>query len=183
MLNNWITHIKSRIRTTLGRLVCVCLGLTILYHESKSIPFVLSIPWVHGYRHVSTMSPCLYHESMSVIWVHVYTMSPCLYNEFMSIPGVHVYTMSQCLTIRWFYVYTISPCLYHKSMSIPKVFANNKSLSKLWGETFKLQKYKKIVTKHCQVEVQKENFRHHFQTIGKLAGNEFNFHTEVVNSI
>ena len=37
--------------------------------------------------------------------------------------------------------------------------------------------------KHCQVEVQKEYFRHNFQSIGKLASNEFNFHAEVVNSI
>ena len=30
--------------------------------------------------------PTLYHESESIPRVHVYTMSPCQYHEFMSIP-------------------------------------------------------------------------------------------------
>ena len=124
----WPIKKKSRIRVKLGPLVRVCLGLTILCHESKVLPLVLSIPWVHVY----TISPCLYHESMSLPWVHVYTMSPCLYIESMSIPWVHVYTMSSCLyhesmSIPWVNVYTRILCLYHEYMSIPRVLANNKS--------------------------------------------------------
>ena len=57
--------------------------LPILYRESK--------PWVV----VNNMSPCLYHESLSIPWVHVYTMSPCQYQEFYSIPWVQVCTMKQ----------------------------------------------------------------------------------------
>ena len=41
--------------------------IPILNHESKSIPWVLSIPWVHVY----SMSTCQYHESMSIPWVLV----------------------------------------------------------------------------------------------------------------
>ena len=94
----------------------------ILYHVSKSIPWVLSIPWVHVY----TMSLCqyhesMYHESMSIPWVHVYTMSPCLYYESMSILWVHVYTMSLCLYHESMSVWycTISLFLYHEFMYIP----------------------------------------------------------------
>ena len=47
----------------------------------------------------------------------------------------------------------------------------------------KVSKLSTPYMKHCQVEVQKEYFGHHFQTIRKLLSNEFNFHTEVVNSI
>ena len=42
----------------------------ILYHESKSIPCVLSIPWFHVY----TMSLCQYHESMSIPWVQKFQL-------------------------------------------------------------------------------------------------------------
>ena len=60
-------------------LLHVCdLGLPILYHESKSIPWLLPIPWVHVY----TMSPCQYHESKSIPWM-------------FPIPRVHVNNMSQ----------------------------------------------------------------------------------------
>ena len=50
---------KSCIRETLSPLKCVWFGRT------HSIPCVLSIPWVHVY----TVSPCQYHESMSIPWV------------------------------------------------------------------------------------------------------------------
>ena len=42
----------------------------IVYHESKSIPCVLLIPWFHVY----TMSPCQYTESMSIPWVHKFQL-------------------------------------------------------------------------------------------------------------
>ena len=42
-------------------------GVPILYHESKSIPWVLSISRVLVY----TMSPCQYHDFMSIPWVLV----------------------------------------------------------------------------------------------------------------
>ena len=45
-------------------------GAPILYHETKSIPWVLSIPWVHVY----TMSPCQYH---------IYTMCPCKLHDYI----------------------------------------------------------------------------------------------------
>ena len=94
----------------------------------ESIPLVSSIPWVHEY----TMSPCLYHDSMSITWVHVYTMSPSLYHEHLSIPCVHVYTMS--------------PCQYRESMSItrnywyPKIHVTE--IQKYKWQKYKLQKYK-----------------------------------------
>ena len=69
---------KSRIRATLNPLLYVCDSrVPILYHESKSIPWVLSVPWLNIY----IMSPCQYHESMFIPWVHVYT-----YRESMPIP-------------------------------------------------------------------------------------------------
>ena len=96
---------------------------------SSLIPRVLSIPWVHIY----TMSPCPYHESMSILlvipWVHVYTMSPCLWQESIFIPWVHVYTMSPSVYHKSIsipvHVYTLSPCKFHESMSIPWILANN----------------------------------------------------------
>ena len=42
------------------------------------------------------MSPCLYHESMSIAWVLVFMMSPCPYHNSNLIPWVHVYTKSLC---------------------------------------------------------------------------------------
>ena len=89
----WNKQKKSGIRATLGPLVRVWIGLPILYHESKSIPLVLSIPWVQVY----TMSPCLYHDSMFIPLVHVYTMSPWKFHESMSIPWVLANNMIQCL--------------------------------------------------------------------------------------
>ena len=71
-------------------------GVPILYHESESIPWVLSIPWIHVY----TMSPLLYQESMSIPRVHVYTIRPCLYHESMSIPWILVNFMHPCVTSR-----------------------------------------------------------------------------------
>ena len=58
-------------------------GAPIWYHESKSIPSVLSIPWVHVY----TMSPCQFHEPLSIRWVHVYTISPCQIQEVAKGPS------------------------------------------------------------------------------------------------
>ena len=55
-------------------------GVPILCHVSKSIPWVLSITWVHAY----TMRLCQYHEALSIPWVHVYTMSSPLYHESRS---------------------------------------------------------------------------------------------------
>ena len=40
-------------------------GVSILYHEYKSILWVLPIPWIYIY----IISPCQYHESMSILWV------------------------------------------------------------------------------------------------------------------
>ena len=85
-------------------------GVSILYHESESVPWVLSIPWVHIY----TMTPCVYHESLFIPWVHVYTMSPCLYHESMCIPWVlvnsmHLFLYHKSLPITWVNVYTMSP--------------------------------------------------------------------------
>ena len=37
--------------------------------------------------------------------------------------------------------------------------------------------------KHCQVEVQESISGYHFQTIGKLANNDFEYHIEVIYSI
>ena len=62
------------------------------YHEFMSILWLKSIPWVAFY----TMSPCLYHEFMSIPWVSVYTMRPCVYFESLPITCIHVYTMSPC---------------------------------------------------------------------------------------
>ena len=110
-------------------LSCVCdIGVPIPYHESESIPWVFSIPWVYVYAMSSfyTISQCLYHESMCIPWVHVYTMSPCQYHESMYIPWIHVYTVIPCsyhesMYIPWVLVNTMSPCLYHESLSIPWV--------------------------------------------------------------
>ena len=44
-----------------------------------------------------SMIPCLYYESMSILWVNVYTMSLCLYPESMSIPWVLANNKSHCL--------------------------------------------------------------------------------------
>ena len=52
-------------------------GVLILYHEFKSISFVLSIPWVHVY----TMIPCLYHWSMSIPGDLSNYNSHCPYHE------------------------------------------------------------------------------------------------------
>ena len=49
-------------RQHLGLSYVCCSGTPIQYHESKSTPWVLSIPWVH----VFNMRPCQYHESMSI---------------------------------------------------------------------------------------------------------------------
>ena len=84
-------------------------GVPILYHESKSILWVLSIPWIYIYTisfckyheslpkpraHVNTIGPCLYHESMPIPWVLVNSMNQCPYLESFPIIGVNVYTMS-----------------------------------------------------------------------------------------
>ena len=52
-------------------------GVLILYHESKSIPWVLSVPLVH----INNMSPCQYQGSMSIPWVLANNMSQCLYHK------------------------------------------------------------------------------------------------------
>ena len=61
----------------------------ILFHDS--ITWVLSISWVHVY----TMSPCLYHRSMSITGVLVSSMHQRLYHESLAIIWVIVYNMSQ----------------------------------------------------------------------------------------
>ena len=65
----------------------------ILYHESKSIQWVL----------VYTMSPSLYHESVFISCIQFYTISPSLYHDSKSIPWI---------------LYTKSLSLYHESKSI-----------------------------------------------------------------
>ena len=135
----------------------VCdLGVPILNHESESIPWVFSIPWVHVY----TMIPCIYHESMSTPWGNVYTTSPCLYHKFMSIPWYHVYTINPCLynesmsspwvfvnSIPCIHVYTMSPCQLYESMSIPRVkkFNNKKYKYKLQKKKREGKKERKIL--------------------------------------
>ena len=136
------SRFNLKIRVTLGPLVSVCnQGVPILYHESESIP--ISISWVHVY----TMSPCLYHESLSIPWVHIYTMSPCLYHESMFLPWVHVYTKSTCLyhesmSIPWVLVNSMSPCLYH--VALPKIWVSVYNMSpgiKIKERRNKSQKY------------------------------------------
>ena len=78
--NKYKKQKKSRIWATLCPLVRVRFRKPILYHASKSTPWVLSIPWVHVY----TMRLCQYHEALSIPWVHVYTMSLSLYHESRS---------------------------------------------------------------------------------------------------
>ena len=85
-------------------------GLYILYHESKSVPWVLSIPWVHIY----TMTPCVYHELLFIPSVHIDTMSPCLYHKSMWIPWglfnpMHLFLYHESLPITWVNVYNMSP--------------------------------------------------------------------------
>ena len=58
---------KSRIRVTLGPLVCVW------FSSTDSIPWV----YVNTMGVVNIMSQYLYHESWSIPWVHVYTISSC----------------------------------------------------------------------------------------------------------
>ena len=93
---------------------------------------------------VNTMSPCLFHKSLSISWVHVYTMGPCLNNESMSIP--------------WFHVCTIILILYHESMSIPGVFVKA-MLPFLYHEKYSFQishnKNKEILI----LELQKYNLQ------------------------
>ena len=122
------------------------------YHWCSQYHKSISIPWVFvKTMNPCTISPCLYHESMSILWVHVYTISPCVYHESMSIPWVHVYTMSLCLyhksvSMSWVHVYNMSPCKIHASMSIPldiqfseiKKNTNNRNKGILIAE---LQKY------------------------------------------
>ena len=85
-------------------------GVSILYHESKSVPWVFSIPWVHIY----TLTPFVYHELLFIPWVSVYTMSPCLYHESMCIPwvlvnSIHLFLYHNSLPITWVNVYNMSP--------------------------------------------------------------------------
>ena len=93
------------------RLLYMCDSrVPIIYHESKSIP------WVQ----VHTMSPSPYIESKSVTWVRVYTVSPSPYHESKSIPSVHAsmpYYNSKFILKGQ--VYSMSPRLYHESNSIP----------------------------------------------------------------
>ena len=67
--------------------------------------------WVSTIGVVNTMSPYLYHESVSISWVHVYTKSPYQYHKSISIP--------------WVNEYIISPCQFHTSMYKPRVISNN----------------------------------------------------------
>ena len=85
-------------------------GVYILYHESESVPWVLSIPWVQIY----TLTPC----------VAIYTMSACLYHESMSIPWVHVRPCQfyASISIIWVLANNMSQCLYHESRN-----TNNKN--------------------------------------------------------
>ena len=98
-------------------------GILILYHESKSIPWVLSIPWVYIY----TMSLCLYQESMSITRVHINIISPCPYHRSMSKPVL---------------VNSMHPCLYNESFPIIWVNVYTMSQEIQITEINKLQKYK-----------------------------------------
>ena len=124
-------------------------GVPILYHESKSIPWVLSISWIYIY----TMSPCQYHESMYLSWVlannmtisWVNTMSPCLYNESISrgtqrfkryvcdsgVPILYHESKSRPWVLSIILVFTLSPCQYHDIMYIPWVLVNSKRYLKV----------------------------------------------------
>ena len=55
----------------------------ILYHELKSIPWVMSIPWSLA----NTRSLCLHHDSFSLPRVQVDCMIPSLYHEPKSDKG------------------------------------------------------------------------------------------------
>ena len=81
--------------------------------------------------------PILYHESKSIQWVLVYTMSSSLYHEFKSIPWVLLYTISPSLfhdskSIPWILLYTMSLSVYNESKSIPwiPVYISLKGLGK-----------------------------------------------------
>ena len=61
--NNWINFLIYPTYKQHSDLSYVCdSGGLILYHQSKSIPWVLSIPWVH----VNKSCPWHYHESISI---------------------------------------------------------------------------------------------------------------------
>ena len=129
---------KSRIRATLGPPVRVW------FRSTDTIPWVL----VSTMGVVNTMSPYLYHKSMSLPRIYVSTMSPCLYNEPISIQWVHVYTMSLCLyhesiSIPCVNVYTMSPSIYHESLSI--LWVNVNTISPF---IFNIQKFTKRANVH-----------------------------------
>ena len=72
-------------------------GEPIIYHESKSIPLLLSIPWVHVY----TMSPFLYHESMSITWVLSNNKSHCHFCKKICLSKLLVRPVSLSSTPAW----------------------------------------------------------------------------------
>ena len=96
--------------------VCDSTLLSLLYHVSKPLPWVLSMPWFQVYA----MGRCQYHKSKFIPWVNVYTMSQCIYHESMPLPWVHVYTMIPCLyqksiSIPWIHVYTMKNTIFRNT--------------------------------------------------------------------
>ena len=124
-------------------------GVPILYHESKSIPWVLSIPWVYIY----TMSPWQYH---------VYTMSPCPYQEFMSIPWVlvnsmHPYQYHESFLIIWVNVFTMSKEIQiteiNKLFFFFKYINRNYRIQKQKLQKYKLQKHRNTNDRNTEIKI------------------------------
>ena len=90
---------------------------------------------------VHTMSPCLYHESMSIPWVHVYTTSSYIYHKSMSIP--------------WVYVNTINTCQFHASIPMQWVLAN--ILSQILYHECRKSNYRN--TKKKKIEEEEKHYR------------------------
>jgi len=75
-----------------------------------------------SYLHVSLISPCLPHISMSPSYLHVSLISPCFPHISMSPSYLHVSLISPCfphisMSPSYLHVSLISPCLPHISMS------------------------------------------------------------------
>ena len=85
--------------------------------EYVYIYYIMSLSQYHGCD--NTMSLYIYHDPMCIPWVPFYTMSPCLYHESMSIQD------SMC--IPWVLVNSMHLILYHESLPITWVNVYNMS--------------------------------------------------------
>ena len=101
---------KTCIRATLGPLICVWFRSTDSIPQAiNTMAKVLSIPWFQIY----TLSPCKYHESMSIPWILAHAMTiPWFRSNTMGV----VNTMS----LSKYHGY----CQYHEIMSIPWVLVS-----------------------------------------------------------